>query len=345
MDFICSLDMDPEKTPPGIGAFLLVSIQNKLDAVSRTMAEIQSEHERAVQGVHAAERLLAQASSAADQSRFKSELYAQVHTANSLSSRMEEERKIALWLSQFFSHFLNEATEKLQEAFQEVFDSSLNTGEAERFEDSPAGFRLLYKSGRSAAASWERIEEASQFVHAVYKFFESLEGRYFVDLPMKSQFTQIMTELLQYIRSEAFISGALVRAKENKKAKSATPWAYQSGAVMQNLVQSYYDLPEKPNEFSRNIRTPLELHEFLREAAKKNGGKTSLMHSPTHGFLFHPSLMGPEDALNNGLRFVKSLFVSSDQTEFLIERLSLYLPFDVRPLFHSGCRQNLRSEN
>ncbi len=340
-----SLGMHPEKKPPGIGAFLLQSVQAKLDAANQRIEQIRFEYQRAAQAVHAAERLLGQASSAAERSRFQAELYAQVDAANHFAARMEEERQIAVWLSEFFSHFLRDAIEKLQGAFQEVFDPSLSVAEAERFEDSPAGFRLLYKSGRSAAASWERIEDESQFVNAVYKFFESLENQYVVDPVLKSGFTEIMTELLQYIRSEEFIVFALERAKEHKKPKQAKPWAYQSGGTMQTLLQSYYELEEKPQEFARKIRTPQQLHRFLCEAAKQAKSKELLMFSPTHAFLFCPSLMGAEDALEKGFRFTREISVSSSQIEFLMDRLSEYLPSDARPLFYSGCRRVLAPEN
>lgn len=339
-----SLGLHPEQTPPGIGDFLLRSIQAKLDAVNGRIAQVSAQHQKAVNAVRATEGLLHRALSDAQRNKLKAELATAIHTANNLGDQIEEDHKMADWLSKLYAQFLQEVIEKLQNSFQEVFDPAVGDGNELRFEDSLAGFRLLYKSGRTAAASWERIENEDQFTSAVYKFFESLEREASIEPAMQSCFTTTMTELLQYIRSEEFLTGALLRARENRKAKNAKPWAYESGGTMQTLVQFYYGMGSLPKEISRSIRNPLELFGFLREAASRIDAQVLLMYSPTHAFLFYPSWLRSEEAFQRGAYFFTQINVTREQVDLLKDRLAEELPFELRPLFHFGCREQPFSE-
>lgn len=333
-----SLGLHPEASPPGIGAALLRIVQEKLDQANSRISQAGLEYQRAVQAVRTRERLLESALSDGEQSRLKAEILAEMHGANSLSRKIEEEKTLARFLSQFYSFFLKVAVEKLQISFQEVFDPALGIAKEELFEDSSAGFRLLYKSGRSAAASWERIEDEGGFVGAVYKFFEALESQMTIEPPMQSCFTLMMTELLQYIRSDAFIAAALERARKNKHVKQAFPWAYESGGTMQTLLQSYFEMPARPEGFSQTIASPLELESFLRKAAEKAAKDRHLMLSPTHAFLFCPHLMGPSDALERSLRFIKGISLTGEQMEFLIDQFAKTVPPDARPHVYAAIR-------
>lgn len=340
-----SLGLHPEASPPGIGEALRRTVQERLDQANGRMMQARRDYERAVQAARTSERLLHQSSNDAERSRLKAELVGEAHGINSLAGRIEEEKKLARFLSQFYAEFLKVAVEELQLSFQEVFDPALGDAQEELFEDSCAGFRLLYKSGRSAAASWERIVDESGFVHAVYRFFEAIENRWAIEPSMQSCFTSIVTELLQYIRSDPFIDAALERAKKNKAAKNALPWAYESGGTMQTLLQSYYEMPGRLEEFTRKIGSPLELHAFLRDAAFKATKERHLMLSPTHAFLFCPDQMGPPDALEKGLRFVKGLVVTPLQIEFLIDKFAEMLQPEARPLFYFAIRQQKSPES
>ncbi len=340
-----SLGLRTDASPPGIGTGLLRIVQEKLDAANNGIAEMGVEVQRAVQAIRMTERLLQNALSEPERSKLKAELLSGVHVADTLSAKIEEERKRARFFSQFYAEFLKEAVEKLQLSFQEVFDPSLGEEKEELFEDSKAGFRLLYKSGRSAAASWDRIEDEAGFVNAVYKFFESIESQLTYEPSMQSCFTLIVTELLQYIRSEEFIAAALERAKKNKSAKNALPWAYESGGTMQTLLQSYYEWPRPQEEFARKIATPLELHTFLREAAKRSAQERHLMLSPTHAFLFYPRWLGPEDALEKSRRFVKNLALTPLQIEFLFDRFAETLPQELRSQLYFDVRKHKTPES
>ncbi len=333
-----SLGLHHDVKPPGIGSVLLRSIQEKLDAVNQRLAQLSGEQQKAIQVVRATERLLQRAINEMQHNKLRTELTAAIYTANNLADQLEAGKPEAQWLSQLFASFLQDLVEKLQLSFQEMFDPAVGE-KREHFEDGLAGFRLLYKSGRSAAASWERIENEEQFVNAVYQFFQSLEREFVIDPSMQSSFTSIITELLQYIRSDEFLEGALFRAKERKGANNTKPWAYESGGTMPTLVQSYFQMAEPPREWGRPIQGVEELHSFLREAAQNARKEVFLMYSPTHAFLFYPLWMGLPSEHERGSQFLKQMNLSSQHADFLIDRLAAQIPPDKRQLFHLGCRQ------
>ncbi|MBF8262958.1 MAG: hypothetical protein HW387_623 [Parachlamydiales bacterium] len=327
-----SLGLHPEQ-PSGIGRFFQQKLQEKLDAINGILSQLHAEHQMAANHVRMTENLMRSAASESRRHQLQAEMISAVQAVNSLAVHFDEMRGQAKWLAQFFSAFLEKAIEQLPMAFQEVFDPALVDGPTERFEDSPAGFRLIFKHGRSAAASWERIETEGQFVEAVYRFFESIEREWPIEKEMMGVFTELMTHLLQYIRSEPFLEGAKQRAKDNRVTQKGTPWAYQSGGTMETLVQSYFDVA--PSEFSRAIRSEEELLQFLLDGAEIALGKEPLlMRSPTHAFLFYPSWLKKKE-----VRIEVEKSVTDDQAEFLADQFASFFSEAQRPLFYFGFRQ------
>jgi hypothetical protein len=331
-----SLGLHPDMPHHGIGSGLLERIQKKLDQLNIEIATLDAAHRQAVGQVHLTESLLR--SGDARRHQLQGEMAAAVQAVSNLAQMFDDAVKKAEWLSQLFPALIQGAIEKLQTSFQEVFDPALGRRQ-ESLEDSPAGFRLLYKHGRTAAAGWERIENEAAFVDSVVRFFESLEREWAVEGQYREFFTALMTELIQYIRSDDFIQGALRRAKENQTTKNGLPWAYESGGTMQTLVQSYFGI--LPPEFSRPIRSAQELCSFLQEASSLLKGKGPfLMHSPTHAFLFYPAWLKPQTPSK---KFWQEMKISPDQADFLGDRFAARLPELQRPLFHYGFRQRQSS--
>ena len=331
-----SLGLHPD-CPDGIGKYFLDRVQEKLDQTNRSLAQLNHEHQQSIQNIRALETLLNRAENENHHRQLQGEMTAAIVASNHLSQIFDETSAMAEWLSKLFSAFLQQAIDQLQVAFQEVFDPALSDGQ---YEDSPAGFRLIYKQGRTAAASWERIENERQFVEAVYRFFESLEHEFLVEAKRKDAFTELMTALLQFIRSDLFLEKAMKRARENHAGKRGTPWAYESGGTMQTLVQSYFQLPTLPEEFSRSIGSEEELRAFLKDSREVIQGQGPwLMHSPTHAFILNPAI--PEE---KGVQFFQDMTLSANQVDFLADRFSLLLPEERRPFFYTGFRQGISSQ-
>ena len=333
-----AIGLQPE-IPGGVGSFFYDLIQEALNGLNLTMTRLQGEHLQAVGNVRVIEGLLQRSGNESRRTQLKGEIIAALHEVNRLEQRLDATVAAAQWLSELFSSWIQEVARMLQTEFQEVFDPALFEQDVESLEDSPAGFRLIFKHGRAAASSWERIENKEQFVEAVYHFFESIEHEWIVEEQNREKFVKLMTQILQFIRSDAFLEGAMKRAHENPIKKNATPWSYRSGGTMQTLVHSYFD--RAPLEFSRPIGSEKELLEFLVEGAEKSNGKSPLlMHSPTHAFLFYPAWLGKTDRLHRSERFLKEMSLSGSEAEFLAERFSARLPESIQPLFYYGYRQS-----
>ena len=338
-----SLGLHPD-LPAGIGKFLVERIQGKMDRINQEMAQIHAEHQQTIHNIRATESVLQQSANENRRHQLQGEMRTAMIAADHLGRMLDETAAVGQWLSQLFPSFIQFAIEQLQIAFQEVFDPAIAMSESMQFEDSPAGFRLMYKHGRSAAASWERIENEKQFIDVVYRFFESIEREFVVEQSMKDRFTELVTDLMQFIRSDRFLEGAMLRSKENH-AKRGLPWAYESGGTMQTLVQTYFQLPSYPQEFSREIRTEAELLAFLKDGTKILQGQGPwLMHSPTHAFLFDPPWRTSDRIVPAPARVFREMTLTDEKADYLAERFSMRLSEEKRPLFQFGYRERSPSQ-
>ena len=324
-----SLGLHPDQG--GIGQFLFNSIQKKFTEANQRFSDLHDERRRQIGTAQAAERLLQGGDTRYE---VQSEYHSAVHAANASAELIEETASLADFLGKVFQPIFDTAIEILPRFFQEVFDPALSESKTGLFEDSPAGFRLICKHDRSASSAWERIDTPTQFTESVCHFFEAVEREVTVEPKMRNAFSALMTEVVQFVRSEEFIEGALNRAQKEKRA---TPWAYVSGGTMQTLVRNYLGI--EPKEFSRPIQTEKELLQFLIQAAKQTDGKqVLLMHSPTHAFLFYPSWLQAYDP-ERSARFVKQLDISEEKIDFLVDLFAAFLPEVQRPLFYHRFRQ------
>lgn len=201
----------------------------------------------------------------------------------------EQERamRVAEGVSHLVRILVQEWIERFPEAFQEVYDPSIADGIA--FEDQPAGFRLVYKGWRGSAATWEPIENREQFVNAVRTFIVQIErdvARRLHFVGAEEELKEVVTAVIQKMQEEAFLEGAMRRAKAHHGPK-ATPWLYISGGTVETLLQSYFSLAQVPEREVKRVQGVRSLREWVMS---KQGGP-QLMVSPTHAFLFRPDWM------------------------------------------------------
>ena len=70
---------------------------------------------------------------------------------------------------------ITEYDKKFRDYFQEVYDAEIHDISSNPFDDSPAGFRLIFKHGRSNPSMWTRISSVQEFVEALVSFFTITE--------------------------------------------------------------------------------------------------------------------------------------------------------------------------
>ncbi len=214
------------------------------------------------------------------------------------ASELKEKRTYGEKIAGFFPFFVDELLKASLSHFQEVFDPSMSQDNSEILEDSPAGFRLVFKHGRSDPTVWTMIYNENQYRVALIDFFKQIEPDliYKAAFPEAKKFiSEVIDKVIQTIQGMQF----LLKDKE--------PWAYISGGNLESLVSCYYLLKNplvKKDFFSE---TPLDLCAALIDYMKdlpyeisrqfeENPVKGILMTNKVHAFIFKPGLKSFSDA-------------------------------------------------
>ena len=278
----------------GIGELIYDYMQQRLDASNEATKNIHDEYEAAYNHLRAAEVLLARASSYEEARRLKSEVQASLYHFHSLKEMRDDSEYYAEKFSRLYQFLIEAYCSHLEAHFQEIFDPEIIDPNPTLYDDEPAGFRLVYKHGRSDPSQWTLIQDKETFVSALTNFFRMTENQ-IVDKcdwkKGKKEIEEITTLVIQFLRSPEFMRGSL---KES-------PWQYISGGSMHTLVKGYYSIENELQEEARPVDNPADLFMFLLDVMKglssqivepflDNAKKSFLMHSPTHAFLFKPGM-------------------------------------------------------
>lgn len=304
--------------PGGIGECIYKIIQQKLDEVNRKAEDLNREYEILFPQVKAIETRMRSATSEKEAQWLKIDY--QTH-ANELYT-LQEMRDTAMAQGQrlvnLYDSLHNLYMELFKDFFQEVYDADMQEVTTGPFDDSPAGFRLLYKHGRSSTSQWTPIKNPPEFIEALASFFSMTEPQIasmFESQGLEKQLSDVVTAIISHVRTKEFLETAFHRMAIAHQVKpiedplnhldkiEKKPWAYTSGGTMNNLVSCYYRLPDKPKEVSKWVENELELLVFLADTLKhipqknmepflEGSKKTMLMQSPTHAFRILP-LMQP----------------------------------------------------
>jgi len=323
----------------GIGDFLYQTISFLLQQANDEAAQCHKEYEQAVNAARSGESMLASSDNNALRNQLRAELVAAVQAANAALEARDLAAAKAEALAGFFSSLMKQYDEKLQEYFQEIFDPSLVGEEAHLYDDSLAGFRLVYKHGRSDASQWTRVYSGEEYIHSLRDFFAAVENDLIVPPSLDRKLaSEITTGLIQFIQSSEFLESAMRRSQKRGRR---SPWDYFSGGTMETLLQAYCS-KERGFEESQIIpHSEEQLLRFLLEEKKGGKGSVLLMRSPTHAFLFDPSLLSlnAEMAIEEIRRFFSRLKYDEAMQEHIAHRLSERLALEEQSLFLHRFRQ------
>lgn len=314
----------------GIGAFLYQAIDEQLQKCNREVEELHQLYEQQIGAARALELMFNNASSDARRNQIKAEFSMQLAEANTTLERRDQMAEKGEALSRFFSSLLEQYDAKFQEHFQELFDPSLLGDEAHLYDDSPAGFRLVFKHGRKDASQWTAIYTGEQYVNSLREFFSLVEPEIVAPPQIeKDLVSQLITGLIQFIQSSPFLAAALNRSREHGKR---SPWDYISGGTMETLLQSYCN---RSHPFTESRVTPRSEEELLAFLAKIKGEEPLLMYSPTHAFLQYAGHL-PENypaLLQKNRAFAAQVAWTESMQEHIAHQIEQRLPEINRPLF------------
>lgn len=320
----------------GVGAFLYGAIDERLQKCNREIEALNSEYEREAQSARAIEAMLSNAVSDARRHQLKSELSMQLMAVSSLFEARERLAAKAEAIAEFFPSLLRQYDEKLQEYFQELFDPVIFGEGTHLYDDSLAGFRLVYKHGRKDASQWTPIYTGDAYVASLRDFFAAVETDIQIPPPLEKEFAAgITTALIQFIQTPEFLAAALARSQE---AGRRSPWDYLSGGNLETLLQSYCN---RDRPFAEARAIPHSEQELLRFFSQKWPTGPLLMHSPTHAFLFYPEAL-PDDP--ESLLEPTSWEWDEPMREHIAHKVSDRLPQEERALFLHLFRQKPLAE-
>lgn len=310
-----SLGFDPTESG-GIGELLYEKLQEKLVESNEKTEKLNQEYMRADYESEMTASLLRQASTYERVRQLKGELNARLHHAQICKDLRDDSHERGEHLAGFFKYLIEQYSGLFPEYFQEVYDAEMFDVKPSLYDDSPAGFRLVYKHGRRDPSTWTVIQTGEEYIQALKSFFLAVETRVSSAYEWKEGeevLEELTTSLIHYLDEERFLSSAIERmgkahrvsqkggALEDIERFQKKPWSYTSGGTMHTLLRCYYCLENDLSEEKVTLENPLHLLVFLLDLMKglpykttrlfeENLEKGMLMFSPTHAFTFLPGL-------------------------------------------------------
>jgi hypothetical protein len=297
----------------GIGACLYGILSEKLEQANRKMEEFQVEYETAYLQIKAMESHVRNLSSEKEARWLQAEYQSKRNESFSLEEMRDRLHNRAQRLANLFDPLIKQYYDFFTRYFQEIYDADMHDVTTGPFDDSPAGFRLLYKHGRSNTSLWTLIKTPNQFIDALASFFNAVE----LELVAMEEFQkeekdilEMTTAIVNHVRTTEFLESAFYRMAAAHKTPAIKnplehldridkkPWAYTSGGGMDTLITTYFKLNNPPDIAYRWVDNPTELLVFIIDTIKLippkiteefiNSSKSMLMESPTHAFLLKP---------------------------------------------------------
>lgn len=300
--------------PGGIGACLWRILKKKLEELNRKVEDHQFEYEQMAVQVQICENRLRRASSEEEARWLKIDYRAKAQELGVIQELRDKTHFQAKRTAHLFDGMIDFYLAVFPDYFQEIYDPEMADVSLGPYDDSPAGFRLIYKHGRTNTAQWTFITTPEQFSESLVSFFMAAERLMGFDDAFKGLegvLSEITTEVVNHLRTREFMETALQRMAaahnvalienplENLERVEKKPWVYTSGGNLHTLVSVYFRRDEKPTSEERWVETPLELLCFFVDAVKKmpssisdsfiaNRNRSVLTHSPTHAYLLKP---------------------------------------------------------
>jgi hypothetical protein len=308
-----SLGVNPEDSY-GIGQSLYTLIQNKLHQINEEISEHQSRYDHLFAQAKYLEGRISVAASESELGWARAEYQMRRHEINRALNERDKAYDRGLKLQNLYPFLIQFYGEKIQEYFQEVYDAEMLDVANNPYDDSPAGFRLMYKHGRANTSAWTMIHSPAEYIQHLASFFVATEIQ-LSQLPqlegLQKEVSELVTAAIMTIKHPEFLENSLIRLAaayhepvitkplENLDKVKRKPWSYISGGTMNTLVSCYWNHPNKVNEVSRWVESENEYLAFLIDMMKelplrfqqmyqKDPDGSLLTFSPTHAFLCKP---------------------------------------------------------
>lgn len=300
--------------PFGIGESLHRLMQGMIDQINDQIAETQSRYDHTFAQVKYLEGKLRSVTTEKELNWTRANYQVQKNELDRAINDHDRAHDAAGVINSLYPFLIKFYSEKFIDYFQEVYDAQMHDMTTTIYDDSPAGFRLLYKHGRVNTALWTLIYTPDEYIDSLCSFFIATEGELSSMKEMEGlerELPHIVTTIITTIRSAQFLENSFHRlAKtygepliDNPLDKlnqiKRKPWAYTSGGTMGTLTSCYYELEDQPMSSTRWAESEMELLVFYLDTLKElpistqhrffeNPDYSMLAFSPTHAFLLKP---------------------------------------------------------
>jgi len=363
----------------GIGHCLYELLSRYIEEANNTLKEYDLDYEQIAAQMRYLEGRSRSASTEKEISWLKMEYQSRQTELYHIEQLRSMAHEKATKISRLHQVLVDEYDRLFPTYFQEVYDAEIHDIAQGPYDDSPAGFRLIFKHGRANPSLWTKVTSLSEYIEALVSFFTitEIEIREKEEIRgIESEFTHIITQLVGHVRSDQFIETSFYRMAKAHKAYcpekplenldkvEKKPWVYTSGGSMRTLVSSYFCREEKPTEVSRWVENETELLAFFIDTMRSQSAKTQalylentdrsmLMHSPTHAFLLKPGFFSrawksgmysyswiKKHMVEPTVHFSERINIDEEMGRSIIDELYPFVPQDFRPRF-SQVFQNL----
>ncbi len=293
----------------GIGEVIYLYLDEKIAQANETIHKYQTEYEMAFDQVRGTEAMLKNATSDAEVRRLQAEYQSRVYHMRACLEMRDKSYSVGSNYSNLYAFLIKQYDAKFPEYFQEIYDAEMQDVQGDIYDDSPAGFRLVYKHGRSDPALWTLIYNSEQYVESLIDFFNATESQVAASCDWEGGEKEVLgitSAIVNHIRAPIFLDTALQRMVKahlgegaGSKREEKKPWVYTSGGTMTTLLKTYYCRPGELTEESRWVENETDLLIFLIDAIKnqsslvtdaygKNPHLGMLAASPSHAFILQP---------------------------------------------------------
>jgi hypothetical protein len=308
-----SLGLAPEEHG-GLGELIYRKVDEKIKELNKKIEEYQKQYEAAFDQVRTTEALLRNVSSESDARRLQAEHQSRVYHMRTCLEMRDTVYEQGSNYSNLLSFLVKAYDQKFPEYFQEIYDAEMQEVQGDMYDDSPAGFRLVYKHGRVDPSTWTLIYDAEEYIEALLNFFSATESQIAAECSWEGgqqEILEITSAIIAHVRTSVFLETAFERMAKahqaplskalpkNWQAIEKKPWAYTSGGTMTTLLKTYYCRESELTSEGKWVENESELLIFILDTLKnlppnitdgflKNPRKAMLVTSPSHAFLLLP---------------------------------------------------------
>lgn len=362
-----------DKEKGGIGRVIVQELQSQLHEINKKITIYHEEYIVAFEQTRATETLLRNAGSEQEGRRLRAE-----HQSRSYHMRMALEMRDS-WkekgenISKLAPFLIEQYDKRFPEYFQELYDPNMQEVQEGMYQDSPAGFRLVYKHGREDPHLWTLIHKEEQYLQSLSEFFNLTESAIAALCEWeggRDVVRDVTAKILLHLYEESFLQTAIQRMAKahTKDGSEKKPWCYTSGGTMTTLVKTYYGRESDLTFEEKKVENPTDLLVFILDSLKNlpprvtepyvQGKKTGmLMNSPSHAYILLPekSKLGwqgnefsytwvRDEMIKPSLQFYEQMVISEEEQEFLFHKMGRISPLHGIHLSGAASPKELRSK-